>query len=126
MVLGQNQSFDKFPIGGVPIVCHFASPLVTFFLCPIDGVNGIKLKCKQETKYVPLKAADFIVVDDETSAIVANMGFKIMALKIDLLPLHKHKDNVCLHLHGQVLRQPTHSLLDGPRRENGKTKQTAA
>ena len=27
--LEQNQSFDEFLIGGVPIVCHFASPLVT-------------------------------------------------------------------------------------------------
>ena len=25
--LEQNQSFNEFPIGGVPIVCHFASPL---------------------------------------------------------------------------------------------------
>ena len=29
VVLEQNQSFDEFPIGGVPIVCHFADPLVT-------------------------------------------------------------------------------------------------
>ena len=32
LVLQQNQSFDKFPIGGVPIVCHFASPLVRMTL----------------------------------------------------------------------------------------------
>ena len=29
MVLEQNQSFVKFPIGGVQIVCHLTSPLVT-------------------------------------------------------------------------------------------------
>ena len=29
VVLEQNQSFDELPIGGVPIVCHFADPLVT-------------------------------------------------------------------------------------------------
>ena len=34
-------SFGKLP---------FTSPLVTKTLCPIDGVNGIKLKCKQQTK----------------------------------------------------------------------------
>ena len=42
------------------------------------------LKCKQQTKKVELKAADFIKVDDETSAIVANTGNGIVALKIDL------------------------------------------
>ena len=44
VVLGQNQSFDKFPIGDVPIACHFVSPLATKILCPIDGSDGIKLK----------------------------------------------------------------------------------
>ena len=61
MVLEQNQSFDEFPIGGVPIVYHFASPLVKKILCPIDGENGIKQKCKQQTKEVALKATDFLL-----------------------------------------------------------------
>ena len=70
------------------IVCHFASPLLTNFLCPIDGVNGIKLlKCKQQTKKVALKAADFIKVDNENSAIVANTCNKNVALKIELIPV---------------------------------------
>ena len=47
-----NQSFD------VPIVCHFPSPLVN--MCPINGANGIKLNCAEQTKSITPIAADFI------------------------------------------------------------------
>ena len=87
MVLEQNQSFNEFPIGGVSIVYHFASPLVTTQLCPIDGLNGIKLKYKQQKILLALKATNFMRVVDETSAIVANKGNKCVALKIDLIPV---------------------------------------
>ena len=33
--------------GGIPIVCHFASPLVIKIVSLIVGTNVIKLKCKQ-------------------------------------------------------------------------------
>ena len=46
VVLGQNQSFGKLSIGGIPIVYNFTSPLVTKILFLTEGVNGIKLKRK--------------------------------------------------------------------------------
>ena len=82
MVLGQNQSFDEFPIGGVPIVCHFASPVVTISYVhlmaqmtlnwSVNNIGGVKSSW-----------FFFIKVDDETSAIVTNTCNKIVALKID-------------------------------------------
>ena len=84
MVLEQNQSFNDFLTGGIPIVCHFS---VKNLLWPIDGVNGIKLKYKQQKILLALKATNFMRVVDETSAIVANKGNKYVALKIDLIPV---------------------------------------
>ena len=38
-----------------------------------------------------LKAADLIKVDDDTSALGANLSNKIVALENDLIPLHRRK-----------------------------------
>ena len=74
VLLGQNESFDEFTIGGIPIVYSFASPLVTKILC-------MKLKQRQQAKQMCLKAANFIKVNDDTSALRANMSNKILAIQ---------------------------------------------
>ena len=66
-------------------------PLLAKLLCPKNGIIGIKLKCKQQIKQVALKAADFVKVDKETSAIVANTGNKNVADTFVLLGYNKQK-----------------------------------
>ena len=48
---GKNESFNELSVGGVIDVSHFESPLWInkYIMCNrwLDGINKIKLKCKQ-------------------------------------------------------------------------------
>ena len=82
MVLGQNQSFNDFPTGGVPIVSHFASPLVGLI-----GSMIINFQCEKTKKIWTRCYVDVSIEKKMSKSSISNCQKRLPLSKSSLLLL---------------------------------------